>query len=121
MPKDPVTGKTDRSRTKEELRRFRINQLKPKMSTANQPARGSRDVDEPEGSGSAPSPLATLAALGDLALDSGGSSVANTPTDSPTLARPPLPDRPTSALPKAPKTRHVSKRSAGESTSNPVR
>jgi hypothetical protein len=119
MPKDPLIGKTDCSCMKADLRRFCIKHMKErlKMSEEKQPAHSSYDVHELEALGSAPSPLATLAALRDLALDSDGSSVANTPADSPiTLTQPSLPEPPTSALPKALKTCNTSKYSSDEST-----
>jgi hypothetical protein len=108
---------------KANLRRFYIMHMKErsKMSEEKQPAYGSHNVHELEASGSAPSPLATLATLRNLALDSGGLSIANTPANSPTtLTWPPLPEPPASALPKAPKTCNTSKHSSDESTSNPV-
>jgi hypothetical protein len=74
MPKDLLTGKTDCLYIKANLRRFHIEHMKKRleMLEEKQPASGFYDMHELEASESALSPLATLAALGDLALDSDG-------------------------------------------------
>lgn len=118
MPQNPKTGKTDRRALSEaELLEFRLKQAegaRAEVKRGKRRARDSPDTREQESSGQAPSPLASLAALGALALDSGGSSAANTPDDSPaTFSQPPLPDHPP-APPSAPKPRKISKPSAGK-------
>src|SRR5258707_14609677 len=116
MPQNPATGKTDQHvMTESELREYHCNLVKK----GKQPACNSPDAGKPEGSGLAPSPslLAPLAALGTLTLDSGSSSAANTPVDSPAVSlQPALPKRPAPA-PSAPSTRNTSKSSAGKSPS----
>jgi hypothetical protein len=120
MPRNPETGKTDRRTLSEvELLDFRLKQAEERGTEVKRGKRRARDApgaSEQEGSG--PSPLAPVAALGALALDSGGSSAANTPDDSPaSLPQPPLPEHPT--LPSAPEARKASKPSAGKPASNP--
>src|SRR5216684_1447315 len=116
MPQNPVTGKTDRHMmTQSELWEYHCNLVKK----GKQPAHNSPNTGEPEGSGLAPLPslLVPLAGLGTLTLDSGSSSAANTPADSPTASlQPALPERPAPA-PSAPSTRNTSKSSAGKSSS----
>jgi len=51
-------------------------------------ARNSPDPGEPEASGSAPSPSAPLASLGEMTLESGQSSAANTASDNLAAIRP---------------------------------
>jgi hypothetical protein len=114
MPQNPSTGKTDRralSKTEIlEFRRKQTEQQRAEVKRGKRRARGSPDAGESEGSGLLPSPLATLANLGSLTLDSGGSSAANSPADSPaTIAQPPLLERPAPAPPSAPKTHDASK------------
>lgn len=108
MPTNPRTGKTDRRPlTKDELLRFRIKQKEEKHTAAlkkgKQRARDSPDTSKPaEASGSVASPLAPLASLGALTLESGASSATNTPADSPATAPlPPMPECPVSAPPMA--------------------
>src|SRR5258708_17122997 len=123
MPQNPDTSKTDRRALSEaRIREFRMKQVgescakvrKGKRCAANSP-----DAGEPEGPGSDPLPLTSLAALGTLTLDSSGSSAANTPADSPaTLPQPPLPERPAPAPPSAPKASGASRDSAGKSASS---
>jgi hypothetical protein len=127
MPLNPLTRKTDRHQlTEEELRDFRERQVAgsslAEAKRGKLPARGSPDGGKSE----APSPLATLAGLGALTLDSGRSSAADTPANSPcALSQPPLlPERPSPvepAPPSAPKTHGASKPkpSAGKSASKP--
>ncbi len=116
MPQNPTTGKTNRhAMTKSELWEYCCNLVKK----GKQPARNSPDAGEPEGSGLAPSPslLAPLAGLGTLTLDSGSSSAANTPVDSPAASlQQALPECPAPA-PSAPSTCNTSKSSADKSPS----
>src|SRR5258708_34197163 len=101
--------------TQSELQEYRCNLVKK----GKQPACNSPDAGKPEGSGLAPSPslLVPLAGLRTLTLDSGSSSAANTPTDSPTVSlQPALPECPALA-PSAPSTRNTSKSSADKSPS----
>jgi hypothetical protein len=124
MPLNPRTGKTDRRQMSEaELLEFRIkqaNKLGTQVKKGKQRARDSPEAGESEGSGPAPLLLETLAGLGTLRLDS-GSSVANTPADSPaTLPQPPLLERAALAPPSGPKTRHPAKPSAGRSIPSPL-
>jgi hypothetical protein len=92
---------------------FRIKMTEEARSEARrgkQRARDSPEVGESEGSELTPSPLTRL---GELTLDSGGSSAANTPADSPsTLPQPPLPERPALAVPSSSKTRDTSGKSS---------
>jgi len=128
MPVNRKTGKTDRrTLTEEELFKFRTEQVGERhaaeVKRGKQPARGSPDGGEPEASVSVPSPLYPLASLGALTLESGGSSAADTPADTPpTLPMPPLPERPASPPSKSSKSskaRRASKRPASKSTSYP--
>ena len=124
MPQNPKTGKTDhRALSEAKLLKFCLKQAKESGTQVKKGKRcvcDSPEADGSEGSGPAPSPLATLAGLGTLALDSSGSSAANTPADSPaTFPQPPLLEHPAPAPPLAPKTHHSSKSSAGRSTSKP--
>lgn len=116
MPQNPSTGKTIRhAMSRAEILEYRLKQTdEPSAPSAvkrgKRRARNSPDAGESEGSGLAPSPLATLSGLGGLTLDSGGSSAADTPADSPsTLAHQPTLAAPTPA--SAPKTHGGSKRS----------
>jgi hypothetical protein len=106
-----------------ELLDFCVKQAKEsgtQVKKGKQRACDSPEVGKSESSGPAPSPLATLAGLGMLTLDSGGSSAANTPADSPaTLPQPPLPERAAPAPPSGHKTRHPVKPSAGKSIPSP--
>jgi len=118
MPDNPATGKTDRrAKSKQELFQYRKEQAdiraqakqeevakRAKVKIGKQRARNSADSGEAEASASA-SPL-ELAGLRTLTLESGDSSAANTPADSPgALLQPPSPRRP---------SRHIPKRLAGE-------
>ena len=125
MPLNPKTGKTDRRLLSEaELLEFRLKQAKEsraQVKKGKQRARNSPEAEagDSEGSGPAPSPLQTLAGLGTLTLDSTGSSVANTPADSPSiLPQPPLPERSAPAPPSGPRARYTAKSSAGRSIPN---
>jgi hypothetical protein len=108
LPINKATGKADRRFISEaDLKNFCIEQMRLRKYKAACSAvkKGKQRAHNPpdqyeseEGSGLAPSPLAApFAALGKLALDSGGSS-ANTPADSPTtLPQPSLPQGLTAA------------------------
>lgn len=118
MPQNPSTGKMDRrALSQAEILEFRLKQTEELLTAAKGGRVGRRCVrDLPEagrseGSGLSPSPLATLSGLGGLTLDSGGSSTADTPADSPAALLPQatLPERPAAAPPSAPKTRGGSK------------
>ena len=125
MPLNPKTGKTDRRLLSEaELLEFRLKQAKEsraQVKKGKQRARNSPEAEagDSEGSGPAPSPLQTLAGLGTLTLDSTGSSVANTPADSPSiLPQLPLPEHSALAPPSGPRARYTAKSSAGRSIPN---
>ena len=81
--------------------------------------RSSSETDELEASGPAPSPSTSLAALENLALESGGSSAANTAADSPatraTLPKLRLPKRPSPTSLTAPQGSHSSRSSGSKS------
>ena len=124
MPVNPETGKTDRhAHSPSQLMEYRRKQAEAPQ--AEVPAKNvkkgkkriqsSPDAGEKEGSG-----LSPLANLESLALDSHGSSAANSPADSPAaLNQAPLPGRPVGTSPSDPKTGDSSKRPAGKSASNP--
>jgi hypothetical protein len=119
VPINPDTGKTDRRALSEtEIMDFRIKMMEEARSEVRrgkQRARDSPDAGESEGSGPTPSPLARL---GELTLESGGSSAADTPADSPSiLPQPALPERPAPAPPSSSKTRDTS----GKSSPSPLR
>jgi hypothetical protein len=122
MPHHPETGKLIRRRfTEAELLDFRLEQLESpsEVKRGKQKARNSPD-DGGQGE-LVPSPLASISALGDLTLDSGGSSAANTPADSPsTLPRPPFSENPVQAQEKASKTHGAPKHSPGKPASRPT-
>jgi hypothetical protein len=105
--------------SKAELLDFRIKQAKEsgtQVKKGKQHTCDSPEVCESESSGPAPSPLATLAGLGTLTLDSGGSFAANTPADSPaTLPQPPLLESAAPVTLPGHKTRHPVKPLAGKS------
>jgi hypothetical protein len=114
VPINPDTGKTDRRALSEtEIMDFRIKMMEEARSEVRrgkQRARDSPDAGESEGSGPTPSPLARL---GELTLESGGSSAADTPADSPSiLPQPALPERPAPAPPSSSKTRDTSGKSS---------
>src|SRR5258708_9059265 len=101
--------------TESELQEYRCNLVKK----GKQPARNSPNAGKPEGSGLAPLPsrLAPLAGLGTLTLDSGSSSAANTPADSPIVSlQPALLERP-APTPSAPTTHNTSNSSARKTRS----
>jgi hypothetical protein len=128
------SGKPDRRAVSaEKLYRWRMDMMREKrdntarrnsskeepsaVKKGKQRARDSDDPVESEGSAPAPSPVTALAALGNMVLDSGGSSAANTPGDSPAaLPQPPLPEGYTSAPPQDPKTYGASGSFGGMST-----
>jgi len=123
MPINPRTGKTDRhASTIEELLKFRTKQAEQERAAevkkGKQHARGSPDAGagEPEDSNPVPSPSITLAGLGGLNLESGGSSPANTPTGSQPVQSP-CTERPAPGPSRTPKACRVSRRSAGKSAS----
>lgn len=125
MPHNPGTGKTDR-RAKSDAE---LLNLRPKQAggSGTEVKKGKLRAqifpggDEPEDSGPAPSPLTSLVALGNLTLDSGESSPASTPADSPsTFPQPPLPERPAPAPPPVPKTQDASKPSASKFAFQPL-
>ncbi len=125
MPLNPKTGKTDRRALSEaKLLEFHLKQVKESGMQVKKEKRCTCDSPEAggsEGSGPAPLPLAMLAGLGALMLDSGGSSAANTPADSPAiLPQPPLPEDPAPAPSSVPKTHNPSKPLAGKSISKPL-
>jgi hypothetical protein len=124
MPKNPRTGKTDRrARSEAQYLEYRIKQAEDwgsEVKRGKRPARDSSDPGESEGSGPAPSPLAVTAGLGVLSLDSGGSSAADTPADTPpTLPQLPSPLRPSPAPPEAQNICEPSS-SAGASAPKPL-
>jgi hypothetical protein len=117
MPVNPKTGKTDRHALPEdELYAFRVKQAEERrteVGRGKQRASGSADAEESESSVPAPSPLG-LSSLKVLTLDSGGSSAANTPVDSPNDGpQPPLPEDEEPAPPPAQK---APKRSKGKTS-----
>ncbi len=120
MPSNPETGRADRcTLSKDQMQEFRIKQAKESRAEVKKGKRRARDSPEAgksEGSGLAPSPLGSLAGLGALTLDSGGSSVTNTPADSPTtLPQPPsLPERLAPAPHSAPGAPGASRPLAGK-------
>jgi hypothetical protein len=121
MPLNPKTGKTDRRTLSEsELLEFRVKQAEERQTgikRGKQRASGSVDT-ESESSAPAPSPLGQLSALKKLTLDSGGSSAANTPADSPEDApRLLLPEDEEPAPPSAQKARQAQKHLDGKSSS----
>ena len=94
MPKNQKTDKTDcHQLTKEYFRAFRTKQVEKKEAAklkkgkgkgkGKQCAHNSPDAGKPEASASVPLPSGLLPSLGVLRLESGGSSVANTPSDNP--------------------------------------
>ncbi len=94
MPLNPKTRRVDcHVLSKDQIQEFHIKQAKEshvKVKKGKQCAHDLPEASKSEGSGLAPSPLGSLAGLGALTLDSGRSSVANTPADSPpTLPQPP--------------------------------
>ncbi|KAN0121379.1 hypothetical protein V8E52_003275 [Russula decolorans] len=126
MPRNPSTRKTDRCvLPQEDILEFRIRQMEEMQTAVKKGKRRAHDSPGPGKSDSSwlsPSPLATLSGLGGLTLDSGGSSAAGTPADSPAtlLPQPTLPEHPAPAPPSAPKTRHSSSfKHPGKSASVP--
>jgi hypothetical protein len=107
-----------------ELLDFRVKQAKEsgtQVKKGKQHTRDSPEVGESESLGPAPLLLATLAGLGMLTLDNGGSSAANTAANSPaTLPQPPLPEHTAPAPPSGHKTRHPVKPLAGKSIPSPL-
>jgi hypothetical protein len=87
MPLNPKTGKTDRrTLSASELLEFRVKQAeeqRTEVQRGKQRASGFADAAESDGSAPNPSPLDQISAMNRLTLDSGGSSAANTPADSP--------------------------------------
>jgi len=88
MPLNLGTGKTDcRTLEQESLQDFCIRQTEELRHTGikqgKQRACSSPGACKPEDSGAVSSPLATLAAFGSLALESGRSSAIDTPSNSP--------------------------------------
>ena len=120
MPSNPETGRADcRVLSKDQMQEFRIKQAKESCAEVKKGKRHACDSPEAgksEGSGLAPSLLGLLAGLGALTLDSGRSSVTNTPADSPTtLPQPPsLPERLVPAPHSAPGAPGASGPSAGK-------
>lgn len=123
MPVNPNTGKTDRralGQTEHLEHRRNLKQVEKaavKVKKGKKRAPDSPGEREPEASGSASSPFTQLAALGSLTLDSGGSSSANTPADSPaSVTQAPLPEGPVPAPAKTPTASKTSKRSTTNTT-----
>ena len=120
LPKNDKTGKTDRHpMTDEKLYEFRVGQA---IKRGKQRALDSPDAGEAEGSSQAPSPLSALDGLEMLKLDSGGSSAAITPADSPsTIPQPSLTGTLTPPPLSVPKTRKKgsSRSPAGKSIFRP--
>lgn len=96
-PHDPQTGRTNRrAMTAAEVLKFRLKQWERSRSEVKkgkekEKAGNSSDNDELEDSGPVPSPMASvdsISGLRDLNLESGGSSAANTPADSPSALSP---------------------------------
>jgi hypothetical protein len=115
MPLNPVTGKTDRRQiSAAEIQEYRINQTKELRGKGKQRA-GDPDAGNPEDSPlPSPSPLVGLSGLGSLTLESGGSSAANTPCDSPAaLSQPSVTEGASTSLPPAPIARRSSRRKSG--------
>lgn len=117
MPRNPATGKTDRRNlSPTSIQEFRVNQTKELRAGAEKGKQRASDPDteNPEDSPPVPSPLAGLSGLGSLTLESAGSSVGNTPCDSPAaLSQPSTTEGPSPALPPAPTARRTSRRKAG--------
>jgi hypothetical protein len=92
MPRNPSARKTDRRvLPQEDILEFRIRQMEETQTAVKKGKRRARDLPGPgesDGSRLSPSPLATLSGLGGLTLDSGGSSAAGTPADSPATLLP---------------------------------
>lgn len=116
MPMNPETGKTvRRTMTESEVLEYRLNQKvsRAEVKRGKRRARNSPDMGEPEGSGISP-----LAGIGMLTLSSGGSSAAQTPSETPaTLPQPPLPSRTPLAPTPASRIRIASKPSTSETPS----
>ena len=114
MPPNPGTGKTSRKTMSDatimEYRIKHVDQLQSEIKKGKRRSRDSPDTGVPEGSGPAPSPLASLTGLKELSLNSDGSSSAITPADSPaTLPPPSFPERTAPAPSSPPNTRGASK------------
>ena len=117
MPLNPKTGKTERRALSEsELRAFRIKQAEERRTEVRrgkQCTSDPADVEKSEGEVLTPLPLIHLSSLQRLTLDSGGSSAANTPVDSPNDGpQPPLPE---DEEPVPPPAQKALKRSKGKS------
>ena len=112
--RNEATGKADRhALPPDKLHAFCTKKIAEARSAAakkgKQHAADSPGEDDPEGSGMAPSPL-VVPLLSNLTLESGGSSAANTPADSPIF--------PQAALSEHPRNpRSASNTSAGKSAS----
>ena len=108
MPQNPSTDKTDcHALSQAELLEFRQKQAEESRAAVKRGKRRAQDspnTGKSEGSRLLPSPLTALSGLGTLALDSAGSSAADTPANIPaTLPQPPLPEHPTPPHPSASK------------------
>lgn len=135
MPKNPLTGKTDRHMLSPDyILKFRLGELekerraeeqeekkgaekerKAQVKKGKRRAHDSPDADEPETSRSVPSPLTALAGLEVLNLGSRTPSAANTPDNSPAIvSQPPLPERPAPTPSTSSKTRRPSKHSSSK-------
>lgn len=129
MPQNPSTSKTDHhALLKSKLLEFchkQAEELQAGVKKGKHHNENSPNTGKSEGSGLSLSSLTALSGLGNLALDSGGSSTVKTPADTLTdipaiLPQPPLPECPTPAPTSAPKNCEAPQPSGKSASKHPA-